>query len=141
METSPKVKMYANGRIIQGGQDAARCLCDMTGLWREYRLGGVIGTAWEVTVPYDPLLAQLRIPVEESIPTDPYLFDAAVGFYRAVRKVFVHCAAGQNRSMATTAALLVGAEKIPVEKALELTNPNLPPALLGSFEKWARGKL
>jgi len=136
-EPPVKVKRYAQGKILQGDQAAARFLCGMDGRWKKHLIGGVINTAWEIAVPYDPTIPRLMLPIEESIPTGPACFEAAIGFYRAVDRVLVHCAAGQNRSMAVTAALLVVTQGMSLEQAMKITNPDLPMELRDSLERWA----
>lgn len=106
----------------------------MKSVWRCLK---VICAAPEVRLHYRPI-PRLHLEIHETSSTKPEIFDAAVAFYEiSGPTMLVHCNMGRNRSSAVSAAILVGVFNAPADRALARTNPELPPALLESFQGWS----
>jgi len=126
--------------ILQGSYPEALQVCAAGGRWKDVKINGVIRPAFNIEMSYPPSMASLVFPVRDDTDVPGSWYDMAVDFHRAFSPTFVHCLAGQNRSVMFGAAILF-ADGMELDEALKrLATVPVFSSILASLTRWAAGR-
>lgn len=131
---------HASPSVLQGSLPEALQVCAAGGRWKDVKLAGVIRPAFNIDMAYPQSMASLVLPVRDDSDVPGAWYDMAVEFHRAFSPTFVHCVAGQNRSVMFGAAILF-ADGMDLNEALKkLATVPVFSSILASLTRWAAGR-
>ena len=130
----------ASPTVLQGSYTDALQICHANGLWGNTVPRGVICPAFNVRLSYPESMAALVLSAKDDTDVPEAWYDLAVEFHRKFSPTFVHCMAGQNRSVMFAAALLF-ADGMDLDQALKkLATVPVYGSILASLKRWAAGR-